>query len=114
MDPRVGEVGPGVRKFQKPDTLSLIVDSCTYGHLGKHRSGTEVERYVDGDRKKMRANSGSALGQTRTGRGRRQKTRRPRVAEDVELPSVLPAALRGFLRGRGKVVGERKRPVDGN
>jgi hypothetical protein len=29
------------------------------------------------------------------------------VAEDAESPSVLRAALRGFLHGRGKVVGER-------
>lgn len=61
---------------------------------------------IDGERKKIRANSVSALGQTRTSRGRQQKTRRPRVAEDAELPSVLRASLRGFLRGRGKVVGE--------
>lgn len=39
MDPQIGEVDPGMRKVQGTDTLSLRMDSCRYGHLGKHRQG---------------------------------------------------------------------------
>jgi hypothetical protein len=39
VDPQIGEVDPGMRKVQGTDTLSLRMDSCRYGHLGKHRQG---------------------------------------------------------------------------
>lgn len=54
MDPQIGEVDPGMRKVQRTDTLSLRMDSCRYGHLRKHRSGNELERHIDGGKKKRK------------------------------------------------------------
>lgn len=52
MDPQVGEVDSSVRKVLGTDTLSLRMDSCRYGHLGKHRSGNKLERHIDGGKKR--------------------------------------------------------------
>jgi hypothetical protein len=107
--------------------MSKEVKPCCWRSSGDRHGKLKTSLRVDRQRERERSRRDrgqNTLGRHReserdwwsAGRNTDRQTdsdRGPRATEDAqpgptaESPSVLGAALRGFLRGRGKVVGER-------